>query len=304
MDENNNKKNETDLNKLREEYENIKIPENGLKGMEEAIERAKKDKVRKKRIVIFKRIGTCAAAALIIAILLPNVNANIAMAMEKIPVIGSIVRVVTFGRYNFEDENHEANVEIPKVELETGENENEAEQNANEESSKSVELINKDIEDYINPIVEEFKNSLSEESKKDLAVSYEVVMNTDEWFTLRLDVLEVQASGYEYNKFYHIDKATGKRVVLKDLFKENPEYIQTISEEIKRQMREQMAADEGKIFLIDSDMPEEEFKEIKEDQNFYFDGNGEIVIAFDEYEAAPGYMGKVEFTISKSIINY
>ena len=42
---------------------------------------------------------------------------------------------------------------------------------------------------------------------------------------------------------------------------------------------------------------------IDKNQNFYINNNGEIVISFDEYEVAPGYMGVVEFTIPNSVIN-
>ena len=44
------------------------------------------------------------------------------------------------------------------------------------------------------------------------------------------------------------------------------------------------------------------FNEISETQNFYFNEAGELVIAFDEYEIAPGYMGCPEFVIPKSVI--
>lgn len=65
-----------------------------------------------------------------------------------------------------------------------------------------------------------------------------------------------------------------------------------ISENIKTQMREQMVADEGVIyFLDDEDMPEFNFQSITEQTNFYFNESGELVIVFDEYEVAPGYMG-------------
>ena len=37
------------------------------------------------------------------------------------------------------------------------------------------------------------------------------------------------------------------------------------------------------------------------DESFYFNEEGLLVIAFDEYEVAPGYMGAVEFTIPSSV---
>lgn len=274
--------------KLKEDYHNIKVPENGLENMKKAMEQARNKKAAQRKVILFKRAGACVAAALVVAVLLPNVNANIAMAMEKIPVIGGIVRVITFGRYDFEDEKHEAQVEIPKVEV--------------TDAKQTVDNLNKDIEDYINPLVEEFKSGLEEDYNKTLTVSYEVVTDSDTWFTLRIDVLEIQASGYMYSKYYHINKETGERMQLKDLFRDDSDFITVISENIKDQMRQQMASDESKMYFIDStDMPEMDFDKIKEDQNFYFNENGEIVIAFDEYEVAPGSMGTLQFTIPRSV---
>ena len=36
-------------------------------------------------------------------------------------------------------------------------------------------------------------------------------------------------------------------------------------------------------------------------ERYYFNENGELVISFDEYEVAPGYMGAVTFTIPLNV---
>lgn len=75
-----------------------------------------------------------------------------------------------------------------------------------------------------------------------------------------------------------------------------------ISENIKTQMKEQMAADEGIVYFFEGDdMPGDGFEQIQSDQDFYFNEDGEIVIEFDEYEVSPGYMGIVSFTIPESV---
>ena len=59
-----------------------------------------------------------------------------------------------------------------------------------------------------------------------------------------------------------------------------------------------MAADESLMYWVDNeDMPESNFESIKEDTAFYVNENGKLIIVFDEYEVAPGYMGSVEFEI-------
>ena len=40
---------------------------------------------------------------------------------------------------------------------------------------------------------------------------------------------------------------------------------------------------------------------MKDDQSFYVNADGELVIAFDEGDVAPMYMGSQEFVIPKSV---
>lgn len=102
-------------------------------------------------------------------------------------------------------------------------------------------------------------------------------------------------------KVFTIDKTTGDIISLSDLFKNKPEMLTAISDNIKEQMKQQMAADSSVTYFIDSDMPEWDFKELKGDESFYFNEKGELVITFDETEVAPAYMGAVEFTIPQSV---
>ena len=91
-------------------------------------------------------------------------------------------------------------------------------------------------------------------------------------------------------------------MTLEDLFVEGSDYISAISENIKTQMQEQMAADEGVIYFLDNDdMPEFNFQWISEETYFYFNLIDELFIAFDEYEVAPGSMGAPEFVIPQEV---
>lgn len=286
------------MRQLKEEYENTPVPSDGIEKMQIAIERAKKDKASlskpAKKVIPFralKRTAAGAAAALALCIVLPNTNEGIAMAMEKIPFLGDFVRVVTFDRYDFDNENYSAKVEIPKLEAE------------NSSAGSAAENINKSVQEYTEQLVNKFKQDVkaSGEGHEGLDISYEVVTDNESWFTLKLITLETQASGYEQHIYYHIDKTTGSVMELKDLFKDGFDYVTVISGNIKDQMRSQMAEDENKMYFIDSDMPETDFTEIAPEQNFYFTASGDLVIVFNEYEAAPGFMGNPEFIIPKDV---
>lgn len=286
------------LDELKKEYMGVKAPQKGKEKVINAMEKAIKDKNRKKTILFRKRL-TAAAAVVAVAIILPNTNASVAMAMENIPVIGGLFKVVTFRNYEYDDGHRSVKVDVPQLAME------ESQDMAAPQAMAGIDELNKNVEEYTNMLIEKFEAEAETigEGYQGLDITYDVVMDTADWFTLKIDVLETQASGYEQHKYYHIDKRTGNIATLKDLFIDNADYVSPISEEIKRQMRENMAKDENLIYFLDSEItPEEDFVQIQPEQNFYFNENGDIVIAFDECEVAPGYMGSLEFVIPSDIL--
>ena len=133
------------------------------------------------------------------------------------------------------------------------------------------------------------------ESYQGLDVTSSVVTDSDTWFTLRIDATRTEASGYNFTRFYHINKATGEAVTLSDLFRPDADYVSVLSAEVLRQMEEQMAADASLSYLTD------EFTAIDPEQSFYWNADGDLVLVFDEYAVAAGYMGMVEFTIPQDV---
>ena len=310
------------LKQLKEEYENMTIPEAGRERLQAGIDRAR---MEKKRVEHARRRSawTAVAAAAVVMIALPNTNIQIAHAMENIPLLGGFFRLVTVRQYNYSDENHDAEVELAQINYgeDAGEGASVGEVAAAPEgtaagsvegvgqeaavanlSEDGVEAVNQDMEATVEELIRQFEDTLSEEGYHGLHVSQEVVTDNERYYTVKLSVLETEASGYENNQFYTIDKQTGNVVTLEDLFAEGSDYISAISENIKTQMKEQMAADEGVIYFLDNeDMPEFNFQGITEQTNFYFNERGELVIAFDEYEVAPGSMGAPEFVIPQEV---
>lgn len=296
------------LRQLKEEYENMIIPEAGRERLQAGIDRARMEKKRAEH-ARRRSAWTAVAAAAVVMIALPNTNMQIAHAMENIPLLGGFFRLVTVRQYNYSDENHDAEVELAQITYgeDAGEGASVGEAAVGAAAPKgtaagSVEAVNQDMEATVEELIRQFEDTLSEEGYHGLHVSQEVVTDNDRYYTVKLSVLETEASGYEHNQFYTIDKQTGNVVTLEDLFAEGSNYISAISENIKTQMREQMAADEGVIyFLDDDDMPEFNFQGITEQTNFYFNEKDELVIAFDEYEVAPGSMGAPEFVIPQEV---
>lgn len=85
---------------------------------------------------------------------------------------------------------------------------------------------------------------------------------------------------------------------LADLFREGSDYIGVLSAEILEQMKYKNEHEGGGFFVEGDDA----FTGISEDANFYIDSFDRLVIVFDEYEVAPGYMGSPRFFIQSEII--
>ena len=243
-----------------------------------------------KQIRILPRIAASAACfVFIILFLLPNVSVTYAQALEQLPVIGDLVRVVTIRNYYYDDNHWKMDINIPQIES---------------EDSKSVDYINKDVSELTTALINRFYEDLEINGNKgygSLNVDYEVVTNTDSWFTLKLTVCQTAASSNTYFKFYHIDKNQGKIVELGDLFNTD-QFSDSLVAEIKKQMQEQMANDENISYWINTSGIGEEFATVSADHNFYWNENGDLVIIFDKYEVGPGSMGTPEFVIDKGVI--
>lgn len=285
------------MEKWKKEYEEIKVPEE-LKGkMEAAILRAKKEKRKMKRTKLYKTFGSM-AAVLVVALVVPNTSQTAAAAMQSIPVLGNFFELVTIRDYHVDTEHYVADVSVPELAMSQAEGEvANTGTGAAEAAQETVKDINIDIQAITDELLEEFqaKYEANEDGHHTLSVDSEVLTDDEKYFSLGLNIFEAEASGYERQRHYTIDKTTGKRVQLSDFYGED--YVEIITEEVKEQMREQMAADENVMYWVDDEMDEFSFKQIDEKQDFYVNKDGKVVICFDEYEVAPGSMGYIEFVL-------
>lgn len=299
-------KGQKQLERMKEEYNAYQAPEE-LKERLKMMERENRKQTEKKtkhRIIWISAgtVGTVAAAVLTITIL-ANSSQNVAMAMQKVPALGKIAEVVTFRTYENDTTGFEAEVEIPEIKS---------------ENSEAAEKVNKSMEEYVNQLIKEHEKDIEENkefvdengeaytNKKSLDTQYTVLTNTDRLLSVRLDTTIVMAGSNAFSKIYHIDKLYDKEITLKDLFAKDTDYVTTISEEIKNQMCEQMKKDDMITYFIDSEdemTSEWNFEKIKKAQNFYINDKKQLVLVFDKYEVAPGYMGQVEFTIDTGILS-
>lgn len=254
----------------------------------------------KKQSALIKFLPVAAAAVIGIFIILPNTSATIAHAMEQIPVIGSLVKVVTFRDYEYESDRNMADIEVPEIKPELATQDNALQENLDRTTAE----INAEIQTITDNLIKEFEDNLkSEGGYQDVVVKSEVLATTPDYFTLKLICYQGAGSGYQWNYFYTIDLKTGERLKLKDIFKEGADYITPISENIKLQMQERMDADENVYYWLNDEIEEWNFKAITDETSFYLNEKGNVVIGFNEGDVAPMYMGTVEFEIPADVLD-
>ena len=231
----------------------------------------------------FKRLTAAAAcAAFLLLGLMPNISPAYAQAMEPIPVLGSIVRVLTIRNYFYEDDGHLLEAAVPSI--------------SDPEAAEASNLINADIDRLTSDAIGRFYSELelSNEGHGSIHIDYKTILSTDRWFTLQLTVSETAGSSDTVLHYYHIDRQAGRYVTFGDLF--TSEGYAAMEACILEEMADRMAADPDAAYWLD----EEGSAALTDDQPFYFTENGTLVIVYDKYTVAPGSMGNPIFEIPET----
>ena len=285
---------------MKQKYEEIPVPAHARERMLAGIRQAKEEKERAvsgvialedrkgrknmKAHVWMKRTAAAAAAVLVTVGALANISPVTANAMEKLPVIGALAKVMTFRTFEDEKGNFNSRIDIPKIDSENG----------------TEIAANQEIEEYAESLIAQYEEELKAsggEGHYSMESSYDIVSQNDRYVSIRINTTLVMASGAQYVKVFTVDKTTGDTVSLTELTGDNGEMLTKISENIKEQMRAQMKEDENIAYFIDLDLPEMDFAGLTGEESYSFSDSGELVIYFDEYDVAPGYMGAVSFMI-------
>jgi hypothetical protein len=276
------------LKQLETEYSNTKIPEE----LEHVVKQTIIKKQKKMRFEnMIKMTAFSAASIIAVFIITVNSSAAAAEAMSNIPVVKNLVRLVMIRELSYQDANHEAKVEVPKVEGLT---------------DKSLEAaLNKKYLEENTKLYEDFMKELgdNELTPQNLALytDYAVKVNTEDFMVVQGVTTQIAASGTESVVFDNIDLKNQLIITLPSLFKDDS-YVDVISENIIEQMKQRMDKEEGVMFFIEADGDIGGFNKIKSDQSFYINSDSKLVISFNEYEVAPGVMGMVEFVIPTEVI--
>jgi hypothetical protein len=283
-----------DIDQLKNDYMNIVIPEELDFAVRKSLMEGKKIMNRQKYFNIFKT--TAATAAVIAAVFTVSINTSeaLALTLSEIPVINKIVRVLTFREYKINEDTYDADIKTPAIEgLENKELESSLNEKYLEENKLLYEQFTLDME------------SMKANNGGHLGVDSGYVVKTDTDKILSVGRYVVNTVGSSSTTFQYdtIDKENEILITLPSLFKDES-YIDIISENIKEQMIELHEIDEYNIYWIEGieDASMAVFNKISSNQSFYINSENKLIISFDKYEVAPGYMGVLEFEIPSDIL--
>ena len=232
-----------------------------------------------------RQSALAAVAAVLIFAGLVNASPKLAMAMADLPVIGPVVRVLTYRFQAIDNDHVNAHVETPVIE---GLKNDALQASLNEKYFEE----NKALYDEF---MEDMEAIMEEGGHMGVDAGYVIKTDSPELLSIGRYVVNTVGSSSTVFQYDTIDKVNEVLITLPSLFNDE-QYIQRISEYLLEKMASEMEADENKIYWIkEGDIGS--FQSIKADQAFYITGNHALVISFDKYEVAPGCMGIVEFEI-------
>ena len=127
------------MEEARKQYEEIMIPPELSVRVQSEIEKAEKRRRQTAVKKLFHHSLAAAAAAVVLFTAALNTSVTFAHAAEEIPVIGMVAKVLTFRSYETKTEDYSIAVDIPSIEMISGDFKN-LEQSVNSEIHRLCEL--------------------------------------------------------------------------------------------------------------------------------------------------------------------
>ncbi len=281
---------------IKKEYMEVPIPAELHDLISRSINRGMSENRRREALRRLKITAASIAASLALFTVGINISPAFADTMSKIPVLDKIVGVLTIKEYVINEGKYSADIKVPSID---GLENKELESSLNE---KYLEENKKLYEGFVSDMEELKKNG---GGYMGIDSGYIVKTDTEKLLSVGRYVVNTVGSSSTTMKYDTIDKENEVLITLPSLFSDDS-YVDAISSEIKRQMIEQNKADENKYYWVEG-IEEggfvELFDHISSDQNFYISSGNKLVISFDKYEVAPGYMGVIEFEIPTDVIS-
>ncbi|GIN98140.1 anti-sigma-V factor RsiV [Siminovitchia terrae] len=269
------------LETLRDEYKNIPIPDELDFVVKKALKQKKKRHVNRIRSLV----GVAAAAIILITGI--NTSPTFANALSEVPLVGSLVKVLTFKEFKVDEGTAKTDIKVPAI--------------TNMENKKLEAALNNKYLEESEKLYNDFMTEMEELKKSGgghlgVESGYDVKTDNDQILAIGRYVVNTVGSSSTTFKYDTVDKKNQLLITLPSLFKDDS-YISLISENIKEQMRQQMKEDTEKSYW-----EEDVLETFDKNQTFYINDQSKLVIVFNKYEVAPGYMGVIEFIIPTNAI--
>ena len=255
--------------------------------MDTCIDQAQK---KQSRFTFYRLWKPALSAALIGYLIVLNTVPAFAQSVFAIPLLGDVSRILCVREYQKTSDVDSLSVKVPEVK--------------NTGNPEMEERVNKQIEERINKTTEQlYKDSAqvremmkkekveSLTAKTEVTIDYKITCNQKNLLSFQIMTnYQLNTSMQEYQTF-NLDLSSGRDITLQNLF--GKDYEDIINTSVRRQIKERTEQNENASYF-DGAMG---FQGIRKNQPYYIDSKGNVVIIFEKYSIAPGYMGTQEFKI-------
>lgn len=288
--------NKKEINKAKKHYESVEIPEELSEIVEQTINSMEDRKgcvKMKSNLKTLKYSFVSAAACMLVLVTALNSNEAFAKNTFEIPVLGQIAKVLTIRSYEESDTDKSVTVKVPAIE-------------SNQEITDRInQVINDTVDNYIKEAeerVEEYKKAFIATGGKEeefeshnieINVDYEVKYQDDNMVSFVLTGTESWVNAYNLTEYYNISLKDNKELTLRDVL--GDDYVILANESIRKEMSLRMEENKDNMYFEES---QGGFTTVNDETKFYLNKDGNVVVVFDKYEVAPGFMGSQEFVIT------
>ena len=282
------------MNKLKNTkkiYDQIEVPDNLSEIIQQTVNETSPPRSTRH---FFKLLVPLTLARTTVFVILLNTSPVLASNLSDIPLLTQIVKVLTFRNYQTMDEMKNIYVRIPVLEN-TGNNE--LEDRINYEIKKQIDFSVSKSEQLAKELYDTYIQAGYKPSQIEpllVEVDYQTTFYNDRYLSFIIKKYEnIPYSTVDKEQYYYnVDLQTGGHITLRTLF--GPDYLTKVGTEIYKQIESKKKEDENMLFFDEINI----FEVLENEEKFYINEQGQVVISFDRYEIAPGYMGYPEFIIN------
>lgn len=164
--------------------------------------------------------------------------------------------------------------------------------NVKDDKVKKVinKLITQAIDDFTNEF-KEFDKEPNTEHKLIADITFQNYYSDDKIISFSINATQIIADSYLQKKFYTVDLKTGEVYNIEHFLGSDYQNI------VKKSVQQQIAENKEKYpNLMYFDEAVNNLK-ITNEQSFYINKDNQVVVVFNQFEIAPGYMSLPEFII-------